>query len=123
MSPRRRYYHPPTAAVLAVLGQEDDRVWSVDEVAEEAGLVSYASAYSILQRLWGQGLVARLYIDGGIGHVKLHFDLSDRGWAAREQVLRFMPNPVAALQGLTVPDDDEQVSDKASGDPTGNQSA
>lgn len=101
MSPRRRYYHPPTAAVLAVLGQEDNRVWSIGEVVEATGLV-YGSAYSILQRLWSQGEVGRQFVDGGFGHAKLYYDLSERGWRAREQVMRFMPDPMGALRGLVV---------------------
>lgn len=113
MSPRRRYYHPPTAAVLAVLGQEDNRVWSIGEVVEATSLV-YGSAYSILQRLWSQGEVGRQFVDGGFGHAKLYYDLSDRGWRAREQVMRFMPDPVGALRGLVVHEDgDTSASDHA----------
>jgi DNA-binding PadR family transcriptional regulator len=109
MSPRRRYYHPPTAAVFAVLGAEENRVWSVADLAKETGL-SYGSVYSILQRIWSQGQVYRQAIAGGFGDARLYFDLTDRGWRARDQVLSFMPDPVRALRGLAVKEEDDTAN-------------
>lgn len=106
MSPPLRRYTLHTAAVLAVLGQEENRCWTVGEVADESAL-SYGSAYGILQRLWTQRCVGRQYIEGGFGLARLYYDLTDRGWAAMRQVVKFMPDPVNALHGLVVEDDDE----------------
>jgi DNA-binding IclR family transcriptional regulator len=95
--PRRFTVH--SAAVLSVLSRHGNESWTIGEVADECGL-AYASVYTILNRLFDDGLVARVELDGvPVGHPRLHFELSKLGKRNVQRIHKFMPDPVAALHG------------------------
>lgn len=102
--PRRRYTLL-AAAVLSVLNEEDS-AWEVKMVAEACGQ-GYGSVYPVLQRLHGEGLLGRLYIAAPVGHPRLHFDMTPRGKRITEQLLKFMPDPIGALNAWRISEDGE----------------
>lgn len=100
---RRRRATPLTVVVLWALRQEHESLWSIVEVADTCD-IPYSTAYSVLHRLWSDGLAARVHIEGTVGQVRIWFELTDKGETFIAHVLRDFPDPRAALKALSFTD-------------------
>lgn len=100
---RRHTIH--TLAILTVLTGEHKRPFTVAEVGERCHL-TYGSAYSVLQRLFESGMVARIEDHGeAVGHTRLSYQIQPRGSAIIQRIHRVgFSDPAKLMQACTAED-------------------
>lgn len=108
--PRTRRYTLHSAAVLTQVNTRPQHQWSTKEVAEKTGLVD-GTAYTILQRFFLNGLVARLE-SGDESHAPgepwVWYQITPRGAHKAKDILAAR-HPVQMLRAWQVDDDDEDA--------------
>lgn len=83
-------------------------MWSVAEVTDASGL-NPGSVRHILQRLFADGLAARIRIDdSGIGNTRIWYELTEAGERRAKTILKYLPDPIGALHAWLVEHPDDQ---------------
>lgn len=109
MQPARktRRYTLHTIAVVEVLDQGDS-TWSAADVADRCEL-AVGTVYTILQRLFNLGLVARIetgYDGEAIGQTRVWYELSESGKRLHADIRKHVVDPVGMLKTLIIVEDD-----------------